>query len=70
MQRTNEALVFAVIGSMLVALLIGLVLARTLIRPLRELTEAAERIAQGQLEQQVKIGSRTKSGAWAKLSTA
>jgi signal transduction histidine kinase len=62
LQRTTEALTYAVIGSMLVALLIGIVLARTLIRPLRDLTEAAEKIAQGQLEQQVKIGSRDEIG--------
>jgi len=62
LQRTTEALVYSVVGSMLVALLIGLFLARNLIRPLRDLTEAAEKIAQGQLEQQVKIGSQDEIG--------
>jgi signal transduction histidine kinase len=62
LQRTSEALVYAVIGSMLVALLIGILLARNLIRPLRSLTDAAEKIAEGQLEQQVKIGSRDEIG--------
>ena len=62
LQRTTEALIYAVIGSMLVALLIGLLLARTLIRPLQELTGAAEKIAEGQLEQQVKITSQDEIG--------
>jgi signal transduction histidine kinase len=62
LQRTTEALIYAVIGAMIFALLIGVFLARTLIHPLQQLTAAAHNIAHGQLEQQVKIGSRDEIG--------
>ncbi|HEX9018709.1 MAG TPA: ATP-binding protein [Anaerolineaceae bacterium] len=60
--HTNEALVYAVIGSMLVALIVALVLARTLIRPLRALTQAARNMTNGQFDQQVKVGSNDEVG--------
>jgi two-component system, OmpR family, sensor histidine kinase BaeS len=62
LQRTTEALLYAVAGSMVIALLIGLVLARTLIRPLQALTQAAQNIAQGDLDQQVKVNSKDEIG--------
>jgi signal transduction histidine kinase len=60
--RTNQALAFAVLGAMLVALLVGFFLARTLIHPLQALTSAAQNIAHGQLEQQVEVGTSDEIG--------
>jgi len=62
LQRTTEALIYAVLGAMGVALLIGVLLARTLIRPLQALTRAAQSITQGELEQAVKVTSRDEIG--------
>ncbi len=62
LQRTNRALVLAMLGAMLVALLIGLFLARTLTRPLRALTQAAQKITHGQLDQQVEVKSDDEIG--------
>jgi signal transduction histidine kinase len=60
--RTNQALLLGVAGALLIALVVGFVLARTLTRPLRDLTQAAQRIADGNLEQQVKVNSKDEIG--------
>lgn len=62
LQRTNEALLYALIGAMLAALILGILLARTLIKPLKALTEAANLIAEGNLEQQVTVDSMDEIG--------
>jgi two-component system sensor histidine kinase BaeS len=62
LQRTNQALIYAMLGALLVALLMGLVLSRTLASPLRALTEAARKITQGQLQQQVDVRSNDEIG--------
>ena len=62
LQRTNQALGLAVAGSLIAALVIGVLLARTLTRPLKALTQAAEGIAGGELQQEVKIQSRDEIG--------
>jgi two-component system, OmpR family, sensor histidine kinase BaeS len=62
LRRSTEALVYAVLGAMLVALALGIVLARTLIRPLQALTQAAQGIARGQLEQTVQVRSKDEIG--------
>jgi signal transduction histidine kinase len=67
LQRTNEALIFAMLGALLVTLAIGILLARTLTRPLHALTLAAQSITQGQLEQEVKVGANDEIG---QLATA
>ena len=67
LQRTNRALILAMFGALLIALLIGLVLARNLTRPLQALTVAARKIAGGQLDQQVEVTSDDEIG---ELSTA
>ncbi|MEJ2596768.1 MAG: HAMP domain-containing sensor histidine kinase [Anaerolineales bacterium] len=67
LQRTNEALIYAMLGALLVALAIGILLARTLTSPLQALTRAAQSITQGQLEQQVKVGASDEIG---QLATA
>ncbi len=61
--RTQQALVAATIGAVIVALVIGLLFARTLTRPLRELTTAARLVARGDLIQPVPIRSGDEVGA-------
>lgn len=62
LNRTNSALWIAAFGASLVALAVGLILARTLTRPLRALTLAARNITQGELEQQVEVKSGDEIG--------
>ncbi len=60
--RTNQALLLGGIGAILVALLVGVILAQQLTQPLKELTDAAGKIAQGDLEQKVEVRSRDEIG--------
>jgi signal transduction histidine kinase len=60
--RINWALLYAALGAILIALILGLFLARTLTRPLRELTTASQAMAQGDLEQQIAVRSRDELG--------
>lgn len=60
--RTTQALELAMIGALLVALTIGILLARTLTRPLQALTRAAQNIAEGNLDQQVSVTSNDEIG--------
>lgn len=62
LERTNQALYIAMMGAMLVALTLGILLARTLTRPIRALTHAAQNITRGQLEQQVPVNSQDEIG--------
>ncbi len=62
LQRTNQALGLAIVGALLIALTIGILLARTLTRPLQALTQAAQGIAEGNLEQQVTVTSKDEIG--------
>jgi len=63
--RTDIALGIAAAVMVGVALLLGAVLAQLITRPVRELTAAAERIAGGDLAQQVPVRSRDELGALA-----
>ena len=62
LERTNQALTFAALGAALLALIVGVLLARTLTRPLRALTEATEKMAGGELNQQVEVKSKDEIG--------
>ena len=62
LDRTNRSLTLAAIGAALLALIVGFLLARTLTRPLRALTEATEKMAGGELNQQVNINSKDEIG--------
>jgi two-component system sensor histidine kinase BaeS len=50
------------LGAAAIALALGVLLARTLTHPLRNLTEATRRMAQGKLEQQVPVRSKDEIG--------
>jgi signal transduction histidine kinase len=57
LDRMNQILLLATASAILVAILMGLFIARTMIRPLRVLTAAAEDMADGNLEQAVRVNS-------------
>ncbi len=58
----NQALLIAAVGAGLLALLLGIFLARTFTRPLRDLTAAAHAMAEGQLGQNVAVRSKDELG--------
>ncbi|MFZ5857300.1 MAG: sensor histidine kinase [Chloroflexota bacterium] len=62
LERTNQAITYAAFGAAALALIVGFLLARTLTRPLRALTEATEKMAGGELNQQVNINSKDEIG--------
>jgi len=62
LERTNRALFYAAGGAALVALVLGILLARGLTGPLRELTEAIRALAKGELGQQVPVRSQDEIG--------
>lgn len=64
--RTSRAVVLAALGATAVSLLLGLVLARTLTRPVQELTTATRAVAQGELNQQVSVHSDDELGQLAR----
>lgn len=55
LQRTNQVVLIAGLVGVGVALVMGLGLARVLLRPIDALTQASERMAQGDLKQQVPV---------------
>jgi signal transduction histidine kinase len=58
----NRALLIAALGGMLIALILGILLARTLTRPVKELTSATRAMASGKLEQRVPVHSQDELG--------
>ncbi len=58
----NRALLIAALGGTLIALILGILLARTLTRPVNELTSATRAMARGELEQQVPVRSKDELG--------
>lgn len=62
LERTNQALWLATGGAVLVALIVGVLLARSLTSPVRALTRAAIRMTGGELEQQVEVASKDELG--------
>jgi len=62
LQQSYRAVAVAAIGAVLLSLIVGALLASTLTRPLRELKQATQRMAGGQLEQQVSIHSNDEIG--------
>ncbi len=62
LNRINLTLIYSAIGALFVALLLGIFLARTLTRPLRELTAATRAVAEGDLGLTVPVRSRDELG--------
>ncbi len=62
LERTNGASLMAALGASAVALALGVLLARTLTRPVRELTAATRAVAGGALQQKVPVRSRDELG--------
>ncbi len=62
LNRVKNIVILGTIGASIAALLIGIFLARTLTRPLRELTQATKAVAQGDLAQQVPVRSQDELG--------
>jgi two-component system sensor histidine kinase BaeS len=60
--RINTALALAAVGAVLLSLVVGVVLARALSRPIQELTAATRAMAQGNLTQKVEVRSRDELG--------
>jgi len=69
LNRTNQALLYAALGAALVALALGIILARTLTHPLRDLTAAIHAMAKGDLKQHVSVKSRDELGELAAAFT-
>ena len=62
LQRTDMALLLASAGAVLVALVMGFLLTRTLTQPLAALTAATERISAGELGSEVTVTSKDEIG--------
>lgn len=60
--QITQALWIAALGGTLIALFLGMLVARTLTRPLNELTVATRALARGKLEQQVPVRSQDELG--------
>lgn len=62
LRRTNLAIALAAVGGVLVALVMGYLLAGGLIKPIRRLTTASADLAKGNLAQQVPVTSQDELG--------
>ena len=62
LKRINQALLIVAVGAAAVALLLGIFLARTITRPVRDLTAAAHAMAEGELGKQVAVYSQDELG--------
>jgi signal transduction histidine kinase len=60
--RTNLALLFAVLGASMLALVLGFIFARALTHPIRELTKGIRAIAAGDLKQNVTVATKDELG--------
>lgn len=62
LQTASFTIGFAAVGAALVSVVLGIFLARTITRPVSELTRAARRMAKGELAQRVNVHSRDEVG--------
>ena len=65
-QRNTVLLIYSSLGATLVALLLGILISRTLTRPIRELTAATHAISEGDFDQQVPVRSKDEMGELAR----
>ncbi|RPJ19281.1 MAG: HAMP domain-containing protein [Chloroflexi bacterium] len=73
LKRTTQLLVYSALAATAIALLLAVLLSRSLTSPIRELTEATHAVSEGDLSQQVPIRSNDELGelgrAFNKMST-
>ena len=62
LQRVNQAILLGALGATIVALLLGVLLARGIAGPVRELTLATQAVAQGELGRQVEVHTNDEIG--------
>jgi two-component system sensor histidine kinase BaeS len=62
LKSTNQALLYTALGAAMVALALGIILARSLTHPLRDLTAAIHAMAKGDFQQHVSVKSRDELG--------
>lgn len=62
LQSMRRALLWGALAALLVALILGSILARTISRPIRELTGATQRMAEGELGVQVPVRTQDEVG--------
>jgi two-component system sensor histidine kinase BaeS len=62
LQTVNQAILYSTIGTLIAALILGTILARSLTSPLRTLAEATEVVAQGDLGYKVEVHSKDEVG--------
>jgi len=65
-QRINLYLLYGALVGMVIALILGIFLSRTLTRPIRELTRATHAVSEGDLLQQVPVRSKDELGELAR----
>ncbi len=65
-QRINQFFMYSGLGAGLIALLLGILLSRTISRPIRELTQATHAVSEGDLDQQVPVRSKDEIGELAR----
>ncbi len=63
--QLNTALIVGSLGALMLSVLLGAILARSLTRPLQDLTEATRAVADGDLQRQVQVRSRDEVGTLA-----
>ncbi len=66
LRRINLAILLSALGATAVALVLGILLARAISRPVRELTEATQIVAQGDFGHQVPVRTQDELGELAK----
>lgn len=62
LQRVNRAILYGALGATVAALLLGFLLARSISRPVRELTLATQAVAKGELGRQVEVRTQDEIG--------
>lgn len=62
LRRLNGSIFLSAIGTIILALIIGVILSRSITRPIRELTKATHAMADGNLNQKVNVRSRDEIG--------
>jgi len=62
LENVNQAILFGTLAAVLIALLLGILLARTISRPVREVTEATRIVASGDLGYQVPVRTKDELG--------